>query len=367
MNKRRNKATSEAGRLQIEQREERQMNFRKLFLLGAAATMLGAVGVRVAGAGEYDDGMSVRYYEVLKGKKVAFVPISMGFDITEGWYAGMKRQADALGYEIIVRDPAWKTDVGAQALTQLIAEKPDLLIVHNPDMQVYARLIQKAQKAGIPVLQVNDKSTAVSDAFVGVDEYQLGVEQAKAMVKLCGKDAGKNGKIAIMQGVLTNPASAVTIQGVEDVLKEHPDISVVSNQSADWDASKAHAVATTVLKQNPDLCGYIGFWDVMDVGTAAAIKEAGKQGAVYLVTSGAGNETTACANLANNNFAVDVSYDVQEQARDINSVIKMLLQQPPNPVGSRPFALYTPIKVLTKETLRPGACWTLDDMKKYGG
>lgn len=343
------------------------MKFRKSLVVAATVATLAAVGAWSARAGEYDDGISVKYYNNLKGKTVAFLPISMGFDITEGWYAGMKRQADALGYKIVVRDPAWKTDVGAQALTQLIAEKPDLLVVHNPDMQVYARLIQNAQKAGIPVLQVNDKLTAVSDAFVGVDEYQLGVEQAKAMVKLCGKDAGKNGKIAIMQGVLTNPASAVTIQGVQDVLKEHPDITVVSTQAADWDASKAHAVATTVLKQNPDLCGYIGFWDVMDIGTAAAIKEAGKQDAVYLVTSGAGNEATACTNVANGGFTVDVSYDVQEQARDINDVIKILLQQPPKPVGSTPIALYTPMKILSKDTLRPGACWTLDDMKKYGG
>jgi ribose transport system substrate-binding protein len=344
------------------------MSAHRLFVLGAAAAAIfTASGLHAATAGEYDDGISVKYYDTLKGKTVAFLPISMGFDITEGWYAGMKRQADALGYKIVVRDPAWKTDVGAQALTELIGEKPDLIVVHNPDMQVYVRLIQKAQKAGIPVLQVNDKSTAVSDAFVGADQYQLGVEQAKAMAALCGKDAGKNGKIAIMQGVLTNPASAVTIQGVQDVLKEHPDISVVSNQAADWDASKAHAIATTVLKQNPDLCGYIGFWDVMDVGTAAAIKEGGKQDSVYLVTSGAGNESTACANVANGSFTVDVSYDVQEQARDINDVIKILLQQPPKPVGSQPFALYTPLKILKKDTLRPGACWTLDDMKKYGG
>ena len=32
------------------------------------------------------------YYAAFKGKKVAFVPIAMGFDLTEGWAAGMQEE-----------------------------------------------------------------------------------------------------------------------------------------------------------------------------------------------------------------------------------------------------------------------------------
>jgi ribose transport system substrate-binding protein len=48
----------------------------------------------------------------------------------------------------------------------------------------------------------------------------------------------------------------------------------------------------TVIQQNPDLCGVVGFWDVMDLGAAAAIKESGKS--IVLVTSG-GGEQRACS------------------------------------------------------------------------
>ena len=51
--------------------------------LSAAATLLFADSALAA---EYDDGLSISYYQKLKGKKVAFVPISMGFDLTQGWY-----------------------------------------------------------------------------------------------------------------------------------------------------------------------------------------------------------------------------------------------------------------------------------------
>ena len=97
-----------------------------------------------------------------------------------------------------------------------------------------------------------------------------------------------------MQGALSAAASAYTLKGVENVLAKHPDIKVVSSQAADWDAAKAKAITQTVLKQNPDLCGIVGFWDGMDIGTAAAVKEAGLTGKVFVATSGGGERKGAC-------------------------------------------------------------------------
>ena len=88
------------------------------------------------------------YYNGLKGKKVVFVPLAMGFDLTEGWAAIMKKQAADLGYSFDIRDPNWSTDAGTRAITAIIAEKPDLAIIHNPDLQSYARLEQRMVQAG---------------------------------------------------------------------------------------------------------------------------------------------------------------------------------------------------------------------------
>ncbi len=133
-----------------------------------------------------------------KGKTVAFVPVSLGFDLTEGWSAILKKQADELGYNYEVRNPNFSSDAGAQAISQLITEKPAVLIVHNPDVQVYARLIKKAQDAGIYVIQIDMKSTAPSDYFVGADYVELGRKAADMMVQRCGAGSGRSGKIAIV-------------------------------------------------------------------------------------------------------------------------------------------------------------------------
>ena len=107
------------------------------------------------------------------------------------------------------------------------------------------------------------RSAYPSAVYVGADWIEIGEKATTAVVDAC---KGKSNKIAIVQGALSAAASAYTLKGVENVLAKHPEIKVVSSQAADWDAAKAKGITQTVLKQHPDLCGIVGFWDGMDVG-----------------------------------------------------------------------------------------------------
>src|SRR5580658_8718957 len=211
------------------------------------------------------------FRDALTGKTIAFVPVAMNFDLTEGWWAGLKKELKPYGLKFELRDPNWNTNAGAQAVTSLVSEKPAVMVIHNPDVQTYAKLLQRAENEGIFVIQINMGSAYRSSAFVGANWIEIGEKDAEAVVKAC---EGKSNKIAIVQGALSAAASAYTLKGVENLLAQHPEIKVVSSQAADWDAAKAKAITQTVLKQNPDLCGIVGFWDGMDIGTAAAVKEA---------------------------------------------------------------------------------------------
>lgn len=331
--------------------------------LGLAA-MLAATATLTAVPATAEEGAD--YYAALKGKKVGFVPISMGFDLTQGWLAGMQRQAKELGYEIIVRDPNWSVESGIQAINSLIAEKPDLLIIQNNDDRSYNKLVKQALTAGIPTNQVQQRSQTTSDVFVGPDWYDIGRKTAGALVTKCGKGSNSSGKIAVVQGARAAPASILMLAGVEDTIKAHPEIQIVSSQAADWDTTKAYAIMSTVLKQNADLCGVVGFWDVADLGTASAIREAGLKDKVTLVTTGGGNRAAGCDKIQAGDFSVYYSYNVAGQARDLNSAIKMLLQAKLKP-GSAPYALLSPLTQITKENMSPTSCWLLPEIEHAGG
>lgn len=333
-------------------------------MIGKYAAAAVVAGILSFGAAHAQDGMvdELRQptLDSLAGKKVVFVPMSMSFDLPEGWAAIMQKEAKRLGYTLDIRDANWSTDTGTRALTQAITEKPDVIVVQNFDVASYARTLKKAEDSGIKVIQVNMKSSYQTDAFVGADWYGIGQYAANRMIEKCGKASGKSGKIAIIQGPATAAASVYQLNAISETLKGHDDVKIVSSQTGDWDQSKARGIAQTVIQQNPDLCGIIGFWDVMDAGTGAAIQESGKD--IYLITSGGGNKT-ACQGVENGTFKEVISYDVEGQGRDLNNAIKVLLQSK-EAAGAVKFALYTPNKIISKETMSTNSCWDLDQLKK---
>jgi len=300
------------------------------------------------------------YYENLKGKRVVFVPVFMGLDLTEGWSKMMSRQADKLGYKYEVRNSNFNTAAGAQTITSLITEKPDVIVVQNPDVQSYAKLLAKAEKAGIHVIQLNMKTNVLTTGFVGADVEELGELQAKEVVAHCG--SGTSGKVLVLAGPPSSPFSAYMLKGYENILNKSPEVKVVSVQSTgDYESAKAKSITQVVLQQHPDLCGVLGVWDNTDVGTAAAIKEAGKSGQVFVSSSGGGGEL-ACKGIEEGMWQHYVSYDVPGQARDLNNLILAALQDK-NPVGSTKTILYTPLVIYNKDNIKNQFCWTLDTIR----
>lgn len=323
--------------------------------IGLTLGLTAAMSAFAQGKG-LDEPFRADYKKTLAGKTVAFVPVALGFDLAQGWFAGLKKELEPLGVKVVARDPNWNTNAGAQAITSLISEKPDVMVVHNPDVQTYAKLLQRAEEAGIQVVQINMRSNYSSVVYVGVDWVDIGEQATTAVVQAC---KGKSNKVAIVQGALSAAASAYTLKGVENVLAKNPDVKVVSSQAADWDAAKAKGITQTVLKQHPDLCGIVGFWDGMDSGTAAAIKEAGLSGKVFLATSGGGEQKGACDQVKSGAFDLDLSYDVPTQASNMASSIKWLLQNK-GKTGTAKGSIYTTIIPITKANASTeGTCWKL--------
>ncbi len=298
------------------------------------------------------------YYKGLEGRSVVFVPVFMGLDLTEGWSKMMAKQATALGYSYEVRNSNFNTSAGAQTITSLISEKPDVIVVQNPDVQSYARLLKRAEDAGIHVIQLNMKTNILTTGFVGADVVDIGETQARAAVKQCG-GGDKPGKVLVLAGPPTSPFSAYMLRGYENILNDNKQMEVVSVQSTGaYESAKAKSITQVVLQQHPDLCAILGVWDNTDIGTAAALSEAGKSNDVFVSTSGGGG-ALSCKGIREGMWQHYVSYDVPGQARDLNALISSALQDTTE-VGTTKTILYTPLVEFTSENVDQQSCWTLD-------
>ncbi|MFL5259745.1 MAG: sugar ABC transporter substrate-binding protein [Hyphomicrobiales bacterium] len=323
-------------------------------LAGTAALLLFG---GVAAVAQEDQRGPAAYEQALKGKRVVMIPMAMGFDLAQGWAHYIKKEVEGFGGIFETRDPNWSVEAGAQAITELISSdpKPNVLIVHTPDLNSYSKLFKKAQAAGIYVIQIDNPSNYASDAFVGSDWDKLGQLEAEAAVKGCGENSSK--KIGLVQGDQVNASSLYQYAGIMKVLDKHPDFQVVAKPDSNWDATTSRNVTATMLQQHPDVCAIIDFWDGDATGSSAAIRDAGKEGKIFLVTTG-GGEKVDCDNLQSGVFGAVVMTELHRQSRDINAVMKFLLQsgQPP---GTFKTWIYTLEKATTKDDIKPDTCWDL--------
>lgn len=308
--------------------------------------------------GDSSANLHARVDAALKGKTIAWVPVAMGIPLTEIWTQVMRAEAEARGMKLIVRDPNWNTTAALQAVSSLIAEHPDVLVVHNPNVQLYARELARAEAAGIVVIQVNMVSNQKTSAYVGADWHVVGRLLGEEMLRSCGKGSGTSGKVAIVQGEATSAVSLEQAEAASAVLATDPSIRIVSNQAANWDASKAHDITATVLQQHPDLCATVGFWGVMQAGAAQAVRAAGKQGQVKVYASG-GDGKLDCDNVESGLITRFLSYDSPAQARVIVQMASFMLQTglPPSAVRT---ADYSPLHWMEKGKYDPALCydWT---------
>lgn len=331
---------------------------RKLGL--GLATIAGiAAGALSASAQDFKDPFREPAMESLKGKKIAYLPISIGFDLAQAWGGVVKQQAEVYGMEFTSQDPNWSTDAMAQGFTALLAEQPDVIVTQNPDIQSLARLMKQANAKGIVVVQMNMAGAVQTDAVVAPDLVGMGEKIAQKVVEKCGKGTNTSHKVSIVQGVLTGGVSFYQIQGINKVFAENPEIQVVSSQAADWDASKARAITETVLQQHPDICAVIDVWDGQGVGTGAAIKQAGLSDKVFFITSGGGAQSM-CDMLKDGTFTAAYNYDAVGMGRDAWTAIMVALQNKQGG-GAIKTQIYSPYRYMTKDDVKDGTCFNPED------
>lgn len=307
---------------------------------GIAALTLAAVGLGYAAnanAADPRQQLFDKFTKATQGKKVAWVPVWLGVLESE-WTRVMKNSFADHGIEFVMRDPNFKSDVQLQAVSTLINEKPDILIVQNPTATLLARELKRAMDSGIKVIQVNMASNQLTDAYVGADVPRMGRMLAEEAIKACGGGAG-SGKIAILQGEATAAYSLDMTKAATEILEKDASIKIVSSQPVNWDANKASEVTTNVLQQNPDLCAIISVWGPQTAGAAQVVKNAGLQGKVKIFV-GSDGQPADCDMVDQGLYTKNLSYTADLQGEAIVNAALALLQDD-RPAGSTQYAFYT--------------------------
>jgi len=188
---------------------------------------------------------------------------------------GMRDAAREAGYEINVASASNNSREQINQVQNLLVQQIGALIFISQDSTAAAAGVRAANQAGVPVIAVDQRP----ESGAGKIETFIATDSVKAARDLCTwlfGQMGGSGELAILKGVLGSTAEIQRTQGCDEALEEHPEIKVVSIQTANWDENEAYKATQNILTANPNLKAVFGESDAMALGAAKAARAIGK-------------------------------------------------------------------------------------------
>lgn len=243
--------------------------------------------------------------------KIGYIVKTLGNTFWQTYAAGAEAAAKDLGVQLDVRDVPTEGDIKGQldvAMT-MVNQDYDAIVAASITNSNLIPAIAEANKKNIPWIVVSedqdqailDQNNAYVTAKVRLSFYDEGVFVGQYVAEqLDGR-----GQVAIVEGMAGTSATRDRLQGIQDVFKDYPEISIVSSQPADWMRERAHDVAATMIQANPEVDAIIALNDTMALGVVAAVEQAGKTGEVIVT----GDDGTPEAYEAIKNGTLDATVD----------------------------------------------------------
>ncbi len=192
---------------------------------------------------------------------------------------GADAAAKGLGAKTLHYIPT-KPDSIPEQLSQIedvVVKKPSAIVFIPVDYKAMVPGIEKVNEAGIPVVNITDRSAGGKFlAFVGADDYSLGLETARYLLKTLG---GK-GNIVIIEGVKGSLTNVDRVRGFNDALKENPGAKLLASQPGNYQRLQALQVMENLMQSNSQIDGVLAANDAMAVGAIEALDGANRKAQV---------------------------------------------------------------------------------------
>jgi ribose transport system substrate-binding protein len=219
-------------------------------------------------------------------KMIASVPPT-----DHGWLGAISKNAQAaaeqyddLDFELV---QAADADSQAQQVEQAISEKPDVLVILPQDGAALTPVAQKAEKAGIPVVNIDRLFTAPDAATSTIlgDNYQIGILAADYIAD----ELKCKGNVVEIQGLAGISVTEDRTKGFTDELKKKcPDggVKIVASQPGDFNPDQGLKVMENILQAEQSIDAVYTHDDDMAQGVVQAIRNAGREDDMFLTGVG---------------------------------------------------------------------------------
>jgi len=193
----------------------------------------------------------------------------------------MTAKADAMGdVELTVVDAGGDAAKQLQQVETFISQKVDAIIMQPQEQEACSPAIDKAKAAGIPIINCNSLTITEPDAYVGSNDS----ESAEIAMTYIAKQLGGKGNVLMMHGHPGQTAEVKRTEGAMDILAQNRDMTLLDEQTADWDRAEAMTLMENWIQAYGDQINAVFCQnDEMALGALNALVQAGKKDNVLVV------------------------------------------------------------------------------------
>ena len=193
----------------------------------------------------------------------------------------MTAKADAMGdVELTVVDAGGDAAKQLQQVETFISQKVDAIIMQPQEQEACSPAIDKAKAAGIPIINCNSLTITEPDAYVGSNDS----ESAEIAMTYIAEQLGGKGNVLMMHGHPGQTAEVKRTEGAMDILAQNPDMTLLDEQTADWDRAEAMTLMENWIQAYGDQINAVFCQnDEMALGALNALVQADKKDNVLVV------------------------------------------------------------------------------------
>ena len=193
----------------------------------------------------------------------------------------LEKSAKTAQVELIVVDAERSSLKQVEQVESFISQQVDAIILNPCEFEASSPAVEKAQKAGIPIVNVNSSTKSKPDAFVGSDD----AESANMAMELIAKHLNGKGNVLMIQGYMGQAAQLDRERGAKAVLAKYPGLKLLASQTGEWDRAKSMSLMENWIQSFGDqIQAVFAQNDEMGLGAVQALMDAKKKAQVYVVS-----------------------------------------------------------------------------------
>lgn len=195
---------------------------------------------------------------------------------------GARQAEQELGVKLIVKTGAQETSIEQQIaiVRDLMGEGVDAIIIAPADSAELVPVLAQAQKAGIVIINIDNQLDPGIVAAQGMQEVPfISVDNEKGAyqsAKYISDQLDEPTEAVILEGIRTANNAADRKHGAQRAFGENPNVTIVAEETANWQIDEAYNVSATLFAQHPNVRAVFAANDMMALGVIRYLEEAGR-------------------------------------------------------------------------------------------